>query len=487
MSPELRRRALVLLLLNRMYLAVLVGALAATGTAMYLVASLALQPKSASSFPFEFSPFNSANYRPDTTGRDGANSVVAVVIDRATGQGKVSIDLVASGRALAALRPDIIEAARRDDGLIRQQLGTRAGGFDFEPGTLSVIGRVSIMTGLVAQPGGAPGALAQNGRPFELLDPVAEQAPIALALAPGRITSAVLAATPAPLQTPVAVASPTPPTIVPIVLSPTQPSTQTPEPTDTPGPTSVTTAAPTQATNVAASPSPAASDTPIPAATPTGAPTPAPAATATLPAVFIPAQSPTTTLALPANTPVSAPTAAPLPTNTPQPANTAVPTNPPSATDTPVPAPTAAESSTSIPTSAPISTSTPVPMVAISNGFDGLSVISASNMLPGSSVVRTVTTTNVGTLPFTYTVTASASGGVTPLWSDTLNGLRLRIRRGVATLYDGSIQVTGLDLGATLNPGQTDTLELTVYLPTTAGNDMQALAQTILFSWTATG
>jgi hypothetical protein len=123
--------------------------------------------------------------------------------------------------------------------------------------------------------------------------------------------------------------------------------------------------------------------------------------------------------------------------------------------------------------------------VAISNGHDGLSVISAANMVPGSSVVRTIVTTNTGNTPFTYAVTTAPSGPVTALWSDTVDGLRLRIRRGGVTLYDGSIQVSGLDLGVTLGVGQVDTLEMTVSLRNTAGNDKQGLSQTVIFTWTA--
>lgn len=109
--------------------------------------------------------------------------------------------------------------------------------------------------------------------------------------------------------------------------------------------------------------------------------------------------------------------------------------------------------------------------------------ISLSNMQAGGSVVRMLNAQNMGTMPFTYTVTTS--GGTTALFTDP-NGLQLRLRRGAAVIYEGRLAVTNLSFGITLRPGEGDLIEYTVYLPAAAGNAFQNLNETITFTWTAT-
>lgn len=109
-----------------------------------------------------------------------------------------------------------------------------------------------------------------------------------------------------------------------------------------------------------------------------------------------------------------------------------------------------------------------------------------SNMAPGDSVTRTVNIYNSGNLAFrTYYLSTSSDGAATALWSDATNGLQLRVRRGSAVLYDGPINVSSRDMQMALGPGGVDTLEITVSLPATAPNSMQALSQSVTFTWTA--
>lgn len=109
-------------------------------------------------------------------------------------------------------------------------------------------------------------------------------------------------------------------------------------------------------------------------------------------------------------------------------------------------------------------------------------------MRPGARITRSVNVVNGGRLPFlSYTLTTVAVNAPTPLWTDPINGLHLRVTRDTSVIYEGPIAVTDLDLGATVAPGATDTVDLTVYVPHQAGNVIQGHAQTITIIWTATG
>ena len=111
--------------------------------------------------------------------------------------------------------------------------------------------------------------------------------------------------------------------------------------------------------------------------------------------------------------------------------------------------------------------------------------INLNDMNAGSAVTKIVTVSNTGTLPFTYSLTTS--GGSTGLWTDASKGLQLRLRRGVAVVYDGPLQVANLPFGITLAPSGTDVIEYTVYLPLAADNLLQGLSESITFTWTASG
>ena len=205
-------------------------------------------------------------------------------------------------------------------------------------------------------------------------------------------------------------------------------------------------------------------------ATPVPAPAPVPLATPPPVPITTPTPVPTevtpvsTAVPLePAATPGHAPTSAPTATSPTVPAPSSTPTGP----VTPTPAP----SSVIISTDAPVS------------GF-----MEMENMRPGARITRSVNVVNGGRLPFlSYTLTTVAVNAPTPLWTDPINGLHLRVTRDTSVIYEGPIAVTDLDLGATVAPGATDTVDLTVYVPHQAGNVIQGHAQTITIIWTATG
>lgn len=434
----------------RAYGAALLGALTGTVLAMHAVATATLLPFRLAAFSFNFAPSLSADYRPDAgvVRAPPAAQVVAVVIDRASGQARVSVEQVEPVHPLRPLKVDVVDAARKDEALIQPALERPSGGFSFSQDTLPLLRTVSISTaplgGLAAPPLGGPtpsrpGTPAPGRQPSEAgprpLAPVAAHAPVAVALPGAGVTPAPpppagLAPTSIASPTPVLAASPpgTPPVPPPMG---TAPAVGKGVELETPTPTPVEIATPEPSPMETASPAP----TPPPSPAPTA--TPGPAATSA-PTVVIP----------------------PVPVGLP-----------------PAPAP------------APPPTATPTPMtLIISIDAPAVGFIGMSNMAPGDSVSRIVQVRNVGTLPFTtYTLSTSASGPISALWSDATHGLQMRLRRGTTVLYDGRIAVTGLDLGMSVGPGGVDTLEITVYLPATAGNHLQGLSQTIDFTWTATG
>jgi hypothetical protein len=113
------------------------------------------------------------------------------------------------------------------------------------------------------------------------------------------------------------------------------------------------------------------------------------------------------------------------------------------------------------------------------------SLVSLSGLVPGDTANRTVTISNSGNAPFTYTTAISATAA-TALWTDTTNGLRVTVKRGATTLYTGPL--SGLAIGAspTIAAAGTDTLTFDFSLPTTAGNTFQTLTQDFTVTYTAT-
>lgn len=126
--------------------------------------------------------------------------------------------------------------------------------------------------------------------------------------------------------------------------------------------------------------------------------------------------------------------------------------------------------------------------IALSTDHPSNSIFSATNMVPGDSITRTVEVQNSGTADFTYTITASDENAPSnALWTDLTNGLQITAADGSTQLYSGPIsQLTQVSTGVTLGPGAAQTLTFTVSLPTSADNSLQGLSDSILITLKAT-
>ena len=155
-------------------------------------------------------------------------------------------------------------------------------------------------------------------------------------------------------------------------------------------------------------------------------------------------------------------------------------------------------------TSTPTTTTTTTPTTTVvaapppppppsSCGTIGLSIvvdkadcrIYAVNMAPGDSASERVTITNQADQAFTLSL--RALGTQNRLW----NGLQMGVWQ-VGTAAPSPLPAlllwtTQQNPLTTLQPGQSITYEIELYLPPTAGNDDQGLAATIDFNWEATG
>lgn len=163
-------------------------------------------------------------------------------------------------------------------------------------------------------------------------------------------------------------------------------------------------------------------------------------------------------------TPSPAPTRAVLPSPSPSPANSSAPFIPPA----PTPAPSAT----------PSPSATPAPILAISTDRGATAVVNVADLVPGDSMVRTITVQNSGSLAFRYTVSATATAS-TILWTDTSDGLQLLIETtGGSPLYAGPLSgLAAMPGPTTLAPGTTETLRYTVGFPASAPNSFQGLLQ----------
>ena len=103
-------------------------------------------------------------------------------------------------------------------------------------------------------------------------------------------------------------------------------------------------------------------------------------------------------------------------------------------------------------------------------------------MKAGESISRTVNIQNNGTRTFRYSL--NTSGGSGDLWSNSTNGLQMRIQKNGVDVYTGTLQMSDRELGQLSRGGQ-DTLVITVSLPATAGNAYQLLSTTVSYNFTA--
>lgn len=220
-------------------------------------------------------------------------------------------------------------------------------------------------------------------------------------------------------------------------------------------------------------------DLPIFAPAPAGSPSDAPAAAGGSAAPGAPAQPVGSTPPLavtpgpsaPPSTAPSTPTASPTPSFTPAPS--ATPTPPPmrdpSATPTPTPSPV------------------PTPTLTLTTDRGATAVVTLGDLVPGDSMIRTITLNNTGTLGFRYTVSATQTAS-TLLWTDTTNGLQLTVATGTGTvLYSGPLSgLAALPGPATVAPGGTDLLRYTFDFPAGAPDTHQGLVQDLTLVFTAT-
>jgi len=123
--------------------------------------------------------------------------------------------------------------------------------------------------------------------------------------------------------------------------------------------------------------------------------------------------------------------------------------------------------------------------VLITNDSQGLPLIRAFNMAPGQTAGTNVTVRNGGTLAFSYSLTAMNADS--PMFIAPQQGLQLEVKRLAdnAILYRGTMaQATG-PLGV-LAPGGNETLNVSVWLPYSAGNEYQGQGTTWDFVMAAT-
>ena len=112
-------------------------------------------------------------------------------------------------------------------------------------------------------------------------------------------------------------------------------------------------------------------------------------------------------------------------------------------------------------------------------------LVNVTNLVPGDTVSRTVTITNTGTIGFTYMGSAVPFSN-TFLWSDTVKGLQVSVKRGTTSLYSGPLKDLAIPASATIAPSSTDTLTFDFSLPTAADDTFQGLTQTFTITYTAT-
>jgi hypothetical protein len=178
-------------------------------------------------------------------------------------------------------------------------------------------------------------------------------------------------------------------------------------------------------------------------------------------------------------TPPAAPVAK-LPGATPPPPASSDPTATPGMRATPGPSTAPDLSAAPAPTAspAPTATPTPAPNVAITTDRGASAIVNLAGLVPGDTMVRTITVQNSGSLAFRYTVSATQTAS-TRLWTDTTDGLQLIVSTsGGTVLYAGPLSGLGYLAGpTTLAPGTSELLRYRIAFPASASNTFQGLIQ----------
>jgi hypothetical protein len=178
-------------------------------------------------------------------------------------------------------------------------------------------------------------------------------------------------------------------------------------------------------------------------------------------------------------------------------------TTPPPARTTPTTTTTTTVTTTTAPTTPtpappappPPTTTTPAspPFVGASCGTTGLTITSdhatcriyAVDMAPGGSASEVLTLRNDTDAPFTLSL--RAAGTVNALWNALELGVWEANTAAPGTLPALLWWTTQSNQLATLQPGESIRYQIELYLPPTAGNDLQGMAASIDLVWRAQG
>lgn len=125
------------------------------------------------------------------------------------------------------------------------------------------------------------------------------------------------------------------------------------------------------------------------------------------------------------------------------------------------------------------------------NSKAGAAIFTIPAMKPGDTVNGSLTLTNSGTLPATYTLAEPTSTNTfaNSVATGTPNYLRLKITTGSTTVYDGDFgglpDTTLTDLG-TFTAGQAKTYNFEVKLDQSAPNTEQGKTASATYKWVGT-
>ena len=113
--------------------------------------------------------------------------------------------------------------------------------------------------------------------------------------------------------------------------------------------------------------------------------------------------------------------------------------------------------------------------------------VQVENLVPGDSITRSVTVQNTGSVPFTYTITASSEGGnQSPLWKNKIHGLQVEVSGSSGLIFSGPIKdLYSMGTNTVVPEGGTEVLLYVISLPQSSGNAFQGLNQGIGFTYDA--